>query len=108
METALAERGMRGAEIPGFLETAADRHETVARAVASGVAHAGVAIRAVGLPLNLGMLPLAEEPYELVVANHFLELPAVGALLDALRRATLRHQVEALEGYDAEAMGRPA
>ncbi len=108
VETALAERGLTGAEIPGFLDTAADRHETVARAVASGVAHAGVAIRAVGHPLALGVLPLAEEPYDLVVPDHFLELPAVGALLDTLRRPSLRHQVEALTGYDAAAMGRPA
>ena len=107
-ETALAERGIAGSEIPGFLETSADRHETVARAVASGVAQAGVAIRAVGHPLELTMLPLAEEPYELVVADHFLELPAVGALLDILRRPGLRAQVEALTGYDGARMGHPA
>jgi molybdate-binding protein len=105
-ETALAEHGLSGEDVPGFLDTAADRHETVARAVASGLAQAGVAIRAVGRPLDLGVIPLAEEPYELVVASHFLELPAVGALLDTLRRPALRHQVEALTGYDAAAMGR--
>ena len=108
VETALARRGLTGADIPGFLDTAADRHETVARAVAAGVVQAGVAIRAVGEPLDLGVLPLAEEPYELVVPDHFLDLPAVGALLDVLRRPSLHDQVEALSGYDAAAMGRPA
>ena len=108
LEAQLRERGIEGAAIPGFLDTAADGHETVARAVASGAAHAGVAIRAVGRALDLTMVPLAEEPYELVVPSHFLELPAVAALLRVLRQPGLRDQVEALSGYDAAAMGRLA
>jgi putative molybdopterin biosynthesis protein len=106
VELALEERGVDGTAIPGFFDTSADGHETVARAIASGAAHAGVAIRAVGHALDLDMLPLAEEPYELVVANHFLELPAVDALLNVLRRPALRAQIEALTGYDAAAMGQ--
>jgi putative molybdopterin biosynthesis protein len=106
VERALEERGVDGAAIPGFLDTSADGHETVALAIASGAAHAGVAIRAMGHALDLDMIPLAEEPYELVVANHFLEFPAVDALLNMLRRPALRAQVEALTGYDVAAMGR--
>jgi len=107
VEWALGARGVDGADIPGFLETSADGHETVGRAIAAGAADAGVAIRAVGHALGLPMLPLADEPYELVVADHFLELPAVSALLDVLGRRALREEVEALTGYDAAAMGRP-
>lgn len=105
VESALAEAGLDGSAIPGFLETSADRHETVARAVASGVAQAGVAIRAVGRALELGTVPLASEPYELVVPEHVLDLPAVDALLGLLRRPAMRAQVEALTGYDASSMG---
>ncbi|MEX2471142.1 MAG: substrate-binding domain-containing protein [Gemmatimonadota bacterium] len=107
VESALAEHGLDAEAIPGFLETSADRHETVARAIASGVAQAGVAIRAVGHALELGAVPLAIEPYELVVPDHFLDLPAVDALLSLLRRPAMREQVEALTGYDAASMGVP-
>lgn len=103
---ALARCGVDEGAIPGYLDTSADGHETVARAIASGAAHAGVAIHAVGHALDLAMIPLAEEPYELVVPNHFLELPAVEALLGMLRRPAIQEQVEALTGYDASAMGR--
>jgi molybdate-binding protein/DNA-binding XRE family transcriptional regulator len=106
MERILARWDVDGAAIPGYLDTSADGHETVARAVASGAAHAGVAIQAVGRALDLATIPLAEEPYELVVPNHFLELPGVDALLALLRRPAVREQVEALTGYDAAAMGR--
>jgi putative molybdopterin biosynthesis protein len=107
VEDALAERGLDPAVIPGFLETSADRHETVARAIASGVAQAGVAIRAVGHALELGVVPLTSEPYELVVPDHFLDLPAVDTLLALLRRSAMRAQIEALTGYDATSMGVP-
>ena len=106
IERALAGSGIEGADIPGYLDTSADGHETVARAIASGAAHAGVAIQAVGHALGLAMLPLAEEPYELVVPDHFLELPAVDLLLSELRRPAIREQVESLTGYDASDMGR--
>lgn len=106
VERALAGCGVDGAAIPGYLDTAADGHETVARAIASGAAHAGVAIQAVGRALDLATIPLAEEPYDLVVPNHFLELPGVDALLGELRRPAVREQVEALTGYDASTMGR--
>lgn len=107
LEHALDARGVEPTAIPGFGDTAADGHETVARAIAAGAANAGVAIRAVGRALDLAALPLAEEPYELVVPDHFLGLAAVEALLDELRRPALRHQVEALTGYDGAAMGTP-
>ncbi|MDZ7778395.1 MAG: substrate-binding domain-containing protein [Gemmatimonadota bacterium] len=105
LERRLEVCGVERSAIPGFEDTAADGHETVARAIAAGAAHAGVAIRAVGDALDLAMLPLAEEPYELVVPDHFLDLPAVEALLGELRRPALRHQVEALTGYDGSVMG---
>jgi hypothetical protein len=43
-----------------------------------------------------------------VVPDHFLDLPAVDALLGLLRRPGVRAQVEALGGYDGTAMGRTA
>jgi len=108
LEEALRARGIEELAVPGFGDTAADGHDTVARAVASGVADAGVAIRASGHELGLAMLPLAEEPYELVIPDPFLELHGVPALLRELERAPLRDQVGALAGYDTGRMGNPA
>jgi len=42
------------------------------------------------------------------VPRHFLDLPAVAGLLDALRRPALRRQIESLGGYDVAPMGLPA
>lgn len=108
VELLLAEAGVPQDAVPGFHQTAADGHMAVAGAVSAGTADAGVAIRAAALARDLHAVPLGAEPYELVIPNHFLELPAVGALLTALRRPDLRRQIEALGGYDAAAMGMPA
>jgi putative molybdopterin biosynthesis protein len=108
LERRLSEAGIAGEAVPGFLETEAGGHEAVASAIGCGAADAGVAIRAVGDAQGLEALPLGEEPYELVIPEHFLQLPAVETLLGLLGRPGLRRQVETLGGYDASAMGRPA
>ncbi len=108
VEAALREAGVPLASVPGFMDTQAGGHRAVADAVASGAANAGVAIRAVGDPRGLAAIPLAEEPYDLVIPDHFLELPAVAALVSLLGRPFVRTQVEALGGYDASQMGMPA
>ncbi len=108
LELRLAEAGIPSESVPGFEETSADGHLTVGSAVRAGAADAGVAIRAVALARGLESIPLAEEPYELVVPDHFLELPSVQLLLSTLRRPALGRQVAALGGYDVAAMGRPA
>lgn len=108
VELRLAEAGIPTGAVPGFEDTAADGHGTVAAAVAAGAADAGVAIGAAARACGLSTVSLGQEPYELVIPNHFLELPAVEALLGVLRRPALRRQVEAMGGYDAAAMGDPA
>lgn len=106
----LLDEELRAARVdPGALsgyETRARSHEAVAEGVASGAADAGISTRAVAAALGLAFVPLRREVYELVVPDHFLDLPAVQALLDVLRRPTVRSQVEALQGYDGEGMGR--
>ena len=70
-----------------------------------GLADAGVAVRAAAVALGLDFVPLAQERYDLVIPNGFLELRAVAELLAALRRPALQRQVEALGGYDVAPMG---
>jgi putative molybdopterin biosynthesis protein len=79
----------------------------VAETVAEGLADAGVGVRAAAVAYDLGFVALGEERYDLVVPRHFMDLPVVQALLDHLRRPSLRGQVEALGGYDVMTMGVP-
>lgn len=107
LDRLLREAGVEGGEIPGYRETAAAGHWAVAQAVAAGVAHAGVGIRAAARAFDLAWIPLEEERYDLVIPDHLLDDPAVGALLDLLGSASLRGQVESLGGYDVSPMGHP-
>lgn len=92
----------------GPTERVAVGHMAVAQAVAGGWADGGVAIRAAGQAWGLHSVPLVDERYDLVIPDHFLDLPGVGALLDQLRGSALRNRVELLGGYDGGIMGEPA
>lgn len=109
---ALLDERLAAASIPhsnviGYDSTQARGHMAVAEGVASGLADAGVAIRAAALAYSLDTVPLQTERYDLVIPNHFLDLPSVQALLEALREAAVRAQVESLGGYDVSVMGHP-
>jgi molybdate-binding protein len=107
LDDVLAEAGVEPATVEGY-GTTARSHLSVADGIAAGAADAGVAILAAGRARGLEVLPLREEAYELVIPDHFLDLPDVDALLDALRRPGIRAQVEALGGYDGAGMGSVA
>jgi putative molybdopterin biosynthesis protein len=51
-------------------------------------------------------VPLAEEPYDLVLLRATLEDPVARPLLDLLDDAGFRAAVEALGGYDTRETGR--
>jgi molybdopterin molybdotransferase/putative molybdopterin biosynthesis protein len=107
LDETLAAAGVEPAGVAGYTTTARG-HFSVADGIAAGAADAGVAIRAAGRARGLDVLPLREEAYELIVPDHFLDLPAVDALIGLLHRPGVRAQVEALGGYDAATMGRIA
>jgi putative molybdopterin biosynthesis protein len=107
LDRALTAAGVPPSAVTGY-ERLASGHLAVAEVVRAGLADVGVGVRAAALAQGLDFIPLGEERYDLVVPNHFLELPSVAALLDALRRPGLRQQVEALGGYDVGPMGAPA
>ncbi len=107
LDAELKAAGVPPSSVAGYA-TAARGHLALGEAIAAGLADAGVGIRAAGAAFGLEVLPLRSEAYELIVPDHFLDLPAVGALLDVLRRPGVRAQVEALQGYDAAHMGAPA
>jgi putative molybdopterin biosynthesis protein len=73
--------------------------------VASGIADCGIGIEASARANDLDFLALIEEPYDLVIPNHFLELSTVQSLLSLLKLRDFRRQIESLGGYDTTPMG---
>ena len=104
LDRLLRQHAISSQTIVGY-QREADGHLAVARDVAGGLADTGVGVQAVASALGLDFVPLEEERYDIVVPNHFLNEPAVQALLDLLRKPGLRHRVEALGGYDVSNMG---
>lgn len=73
-------------------------HREVALAVAAGVADAGLGVRAAANDLDLAFVPLAWEPYELVLPGD--ALGAAEPLISALRDPALRAVIRDAGGYD--------
>ncbi|HSW57794.1 MAG TPA: substrate-binding domain-containing protein, partial [Dehalococcoidales bacterium] len=80
-------------------------HMEIARVVRTGLVDCGIGVEAAARISDLSFVPICEEPYDLVIPNHFLDLPAVSTLLDILKSRELISHVEALGGYDAISIG---
>jgi putative molybdopterin biosynthesis protein len=99
----LARLGIPPDAVAGY-EREAYTHLAVAAAVAAGRADAGLAIRAAAEAFGLSFVPVASEPYDLVIARRD---PVLDPLFQLLADESFRHDVESLGGYDATEMGRP-
>jgi putative molybdopterin biosynthesis protein len=94
----LDREGIDRREVAGY-ETISLTHLDAANRIASGVADAALGIKAAADALGLDFIPLAEEPYELVIPRKYLDHLAVTALLEALDDADWRSRVERMGGY---------
>ncbi len=81
-------------------------HTSVAAAVSSGTADAGLGILAAARALGLDFVPLLKERYDLVIPVEHYQSPLLKPLLDIIRSADFRSKVERLGGYDTSEMGR--
>jgi putative molybdopterin biosynthesis protein len=75
------------------------------RAVAAGFADAAIGMRSVAQLFDLDFLPLRTERCVLVIPRNRLRHPGVAALLETLRGAAFRRDLDALEAYDVGAPG---
>ena len=80
-------------------------HLAVAAAISSGVADAGLGIRAAARALNLDFVPLAHEQYDLVIPQAHYESELLRPLLDLLHDDGFKTAVAAMPGYDTTPMG---
>jgi putative molybdopterin biosynthesis protein len=97
--------GRQPAEVRGY-EREEYTHLAVAAAVASGAADLGLGIRAAATALGLDFIPLAQEPYELVIPQIHYESPLIRSLLALLDEPAFRQEVAAMPGYDVTPMGQ--
>ncbi len=81
-------------------------HLGVAAAVLSGTADVGLGILAAARALRLEFIPLLKERYDLIIPLEHYESELLAPLLEVIRSAAFRQEVEALGGYDASDMGR--
>lgn len=101
----LANRGIDPAEVDGYSREE-HTHLAVAAAVAAGRADAGLGILAAARAFGLDFVPVAREPYDLVLRASTANDPLLAPLWELLARETFRTEVEALGGYSCEEMGR--
>src|SRR5262245_15568948 len=69
-------------------------------AVASGLADAGLGVRAAAQALKLDFIPLANEQYDLLCLRPFYESARGAQLMAIIRSQSLRSAVVSLGGYD--------
>jgi len=98
----LDKAGIDPATIPGY-EREEPTHLTVAAAVTAGRADAGLGVMAAARAFGLGFVPVAREPFDLVMRPGE---QAVAPLLALMQEHEFRAQVEAMGGYSTTETGR--
>ncbi|MGZ4482255.1 MAG: molybdopterin biosynthesis protein [Gaiellales bacterium] len=98
----LARRGIEPERVAGYRREEYT-HLAVAAAVASGRADCGLGILAAARAFHLDFVPVAWEPYDLVIPAR---VPVLDPLFELLFDAGFRRAVEELGGYDTGQMGR--
>jgi len=81
-------------------------HMSVAAAVASGSADAGMGILAAARALDLDFIPVVEERYDLCIPGEYYETPYIQRLLEVIKMPEFRQEVESLGGYDLRDCGK--
>ena len=93
-----------GAAIAGY-DREEFTHMAVGVAVASGLADAGLGVRAAAQALALDFIPIASEQYDLLFERRFFESACGEELLATIRSAPFQAAVCALGGYDTVKAG---
>jgi len=81
-------------------------HLAVAAAVAAGRADCGLGVLAAARAFGLDFVPVAKEPYDLVLPKESTEDELLRPLFELLDSEDFRDAVTALGGYDVTEMGR--
>ncbi|MGH2805164.1 MAG: substrate-binding domain-containing protein, partial [Thermoleophilaceae bacterium] len=101
----LSRRGIEPGAIEGYAREE-HTHLAVAAAVAADRADCGLGVLAAARAFGLDFVPLAKEPYDLVLERASLEGELLAPLWELLASSDFRAEVDALGGYDTGEMGR--
>jgi molybdate-binding protein len=104
LEMMLAADGPPLESINGY-NSAEFTHSAVAAYIASGMADAGIGMRAAAAQFKLDFLPLVREHYYFALRIDAVEEPAMRQLLELMRDPAYHQLVGALPGYDAAGTG---
>ncbi len=96
--------GLDAEELIGY-EREEFTHMSIAAAVASGSADAGLGIYAAAKALDLDFIPIAKERYDLAIPKEFWPTPYIQELMAILQDENFKASVEQLGGYDTQQMG---
>src|SRR5215204_4667538 len=100
----LARRGISSEAIVGY-EREEHTHLAVAAAVAAGRADCGLGVLAAARAFGLDFVPVAQEPYDLVLLKDTIEDELLAPLFELLESPDFRDAVKGLGGYDTAEMG---
>jgi molybdopterin molybdotransferase/putative molybdopterin biosynthesis protein len=81
-------------------------HLAVAAAISAGRADCGMGVQAAARAFSLDFVPVAQEPYDLVMERETAESARLTPLWALMETAEFRSAAEALGGYDTTEMGR--
>jgi putative molybdopterin biosynthesis protein len=81
-------------------------HLAVAAAIAASRADCGLGVQAAARAFGLDFVPIAQEPYDLVLDRAIAESERLAPLWTLMKAPEFRTAVEALGGYDTREMGR--
>ncbi len=97
--------GISTEQIAGY-ENDEYTHMSVAVAVLSGRADAGLGIHAAARALDLDFIPVVTESYDLVIPEKFFNTAKVQVLLDTIGTEAFKERVNALGGYGTQQTGK--
>jgi putative molybdopterin biosynthesis protein len=100
----LRRHGMEPGDVTGY-EREEHTHLAVAAAVAAGRANAGLGIRSATRTFGLDFVPVAQEPYDLVLTKQTYDSPLLAPLWALLADDTFRASITALGGYSTAETG---
>ncbi len=105
LDTMLKEGGIAKDSINGYNKTESS-HTAVGILVRESIADAGVAIHSIARIFSLDFMPLAEEEYDLLVAEDFGADKRFELLLEILRSEEFKKRLDELGGYDTRDTGK--
>jgi putative molybdopterin biosynthesis protein len=100
----LRQRDIASGDILGY-HREEHTHLAVAAAVAAGRADAGLGVLAAARPFGLDFVPVAQEPYDLIVTQEAYGSSVLAPLWALLADEKFRASVEALGGYSSAETG---